>query len=82
MASVRLSVVIFATILTVGCNSTSTSPTKEAVVSRKISSEPWGKTPGGEAVELYTLTNAKGAEARIATYGGTVISLKVPDRTG
>jgi len=39
-------------------------------------------TTDGEPVELYTLTNYKGMEARIMTYGGTVISLKVPDRNG
>ena len=33
-------------------------------------------------MELYTLTNAKGSEARIMTYGGVVVSLKVPDRSG
>jgi aldose 1-epimerase len=34
----------------------------------------------GRSVEIYTLTNSKGMEARIMTYGGTVVSLKVPDR--
>lgn len=42
----------------------------------------WGTTPDGKTVELYTLKNSKGAEARIMTYGGVVVSLKVPDRTG
>jgi len=42
----------------------------------------WGNTPEGQPVELYTLTNAKGSEARIMTYGGVVVSLKVPDRSG
>lgn len=42
----------------------------------------FGKTPSGESVELYTLKNAKGVEAAISTYGGVVVSLKVPDRTG
>ena len=51
----------------------------ESQKSAKIS---WGKTSDGEPVDLYTLTNAKGAEARIATYGGVVVSLKVPDRSG
>ena len=36
----------------------------------------------GKAVDIYTLTNSKGVEARIMTYGGTVVSLKVPDKTG
>ena len=33
-------------------------------------------------VQIYTLTNAKGMEARITNYGATLVSLKVPDRTG
>ncbi len=36
----------------------------------------------GKPVDLYTLTSAKGMEARIMTYGGIVVSLKTPDRTG
>ncbi|HTR36728.1 MAG TPA: aldose epimerase family protein [Bryobacteraceae bacterium] len=42
----------------------------------------WGTTPDGQTVELYTLRNSKGAEARIMTYGGVLVSLKVPDRAG
>lgn len=42
----------------------------------------WGKTPEGVEVELYTLTNKSGMEAAITTYGGAVVSLKVPDRHG
>lgn len=45
-------------------------------------SSSFGKTPAGEAVDLYTLKNAKGMEADISTYGGVVVSLKVPDRDG
>ncbi|MCX6617753.1 MAG: galactose mutarotase, partial [Acidobacteria bacterium] len=42
----------------------------------------FGRTPGGEAVDLYTLANAKGLEAAITNYGGIVVSLRVPDRAG
>jgi len=42
----------------------------------------FGKLPTGETVELYTLKNAKGMEADISTYGGVIVSLKVPDRSG
>ena len=45
-------------------------------------SEPFGQTADGKKVELYTLRNAKGMEARICTYGGTVVSLKAPGRGG
>lgn len=42
----------------------------------------WGKTPGGQEVDLYTLTNKNGVEVDITTYGGAVVSLKVPDSRG
>jgi aldose 1-epimerase len=42
----------------------------------------FGKTPDGQDVDLYTLTNKNGVEAAISTYGGVVVSLKVPDRDG
>ena len=48
----------------------------------KISKAEFGKTKGGKPVEIYTLTNGKGSEARIITYGGAVVSLKVPDKQG
>jgi aldose 1-epimerase len=47
----------------------------------KIQKEFFGKTPDDQAVELYTLAG-DGLEARIITYGGTIISLKTPDRNG
>jgi aldose 1-epimerase len=42
----------------------------------------FGKTPEGVAVQIYTLTNKKGVQARITNYGGIVVSLKTPDRKG
>lgn len=48
----------------------------------EITEAPFGKTKEGVPVTLYTLRNAKGAEARICNYGGLVISLKMPDRNG
>jgi aldose 1-epimerase len=47
-----------------------------------ISAAPFGKTADGTPVEIYTLHNRNGMEARIMTYGGIVVSLKVPDRKG
>ncbi|MFD2785633.1 aldose epimerase family protein [Hymenobacter rubripertinctus] len=42
----------------------------------------FGRLPDGTAVLLYTLTNAHGLRATISTYGGTLTSLLVPDKTG
>jgi len=50
--------------------------------SSSVTSEPWGQTKAGQAVELYTLRNAKGMEAKITTYGGIIVSLTAPDRDG
>ncbi len=47
-----------------------------------VKKEDFGKTASGQAVELYTLTNANGVEVKITTFGGIVTSLKVPDRQG
>jgi hypothetical protein len=47
----------------------------------KVTSEPFGKMPDGTPVEIFTLSDGA-YEARIATYGGVVVSLKVPDRSG
>jgi aldose 1-epimerase len=42
----------------------------------------FGKTAEGTAVQIFTLTNASGMELKVTTYGGAVVSLKAPDRTG
>ena len=43
---------------------------------------PFGKTKGGEAVNLFVLTTPAGVTAKIATYGATVTELWVPDASG
>jgi len=48
----------------------------------KIEKESYGKTPDGQAADIYTLTNANGAKARITNYGAIVVELWVPDRDG
>ena len=46
-----------------------------------ITSLPWG-TVDGQAVQLYTLSNAGGLKVNISNYGGVVQSIWVPDRNG
>src|SRR5262245_32212442 len=48
----------------------------------RIQKQPFGKTADQKGVDLYTLTNTNGMEARIMTLGGVVVSLKTPDRNG
>lgn len=46
-----------------------------------VTQQSFGKMPDGTPVEIFTLTDGP-FEARIMTYGGIVVSLKVPDRHG
>jgi aldose 1-epimerase len=52
------------------------------LVAATIKSADFGKTKEGTPVQIFTLTNSKGMEARIMTYGGILVSLKVPDHSG
>jgi len=47
-----------------------------------VKKSDFGRMPDGSAVSLYTVTNKKGVEARIITYGGILVSMRVPDRKG
>jgi aldose 1-epimerase len=50
-------------------------------VQATVTSKPWGEVDKQE-VGLYTLTNTNGAAVEISNFGGTVVSIKVPDRNG
>ena len=47
-----------------------------------VKKEAFGTTPDGKAVEIYTLTNTHGIEVRVMTYGGIIVSVKTPDKSG
>lgn len=47
-----------------------------------IHKELFGTLADGSTVEIYSLINGAGSTARIATYGGAVVSLETPDRNG
>jgi aldose 1-epimerase len=51
---------------------------KEPAVTKK----PFGTLPDGRVADLYTLKNGKGARVTITNYGGIVVSLEAPDKTG
>ena len=65
-----ITAVLIAMTITAGCSTVDSDP------------KPWGKLKTGEQVDLYTLRNAKGAEATITTYGARLVTLKMPDKTG
>src|SRR5215216_5846489 len=59
-------------------NVSQSSPRAAAAIQRA----PFGNTPAGEPVELFTLRNPHGIELQITSYGGIITSLKTPDRAG
>jgi aldose 1-epimerase len=72
-------------VATVGASGAAASSVSAAKACKRgelgIEKESFGRT-GGEAVDLYTLTNSHCMEVKIITYGGIVQSLSVPDRDG
>ena len=47
-----------------------------------IQKELWGKTPEGEEIYKYRITNASGAYVELSSVGAGIVSVVVPDREG
>jgi aldose 1-epimerase len=60
------------------CSTMSVSNSNPSILT--IAGAPFGQTADGTTVEIFTLRNRTGMEARIMTYGGIVVSLTAPDR--
>jgi aldose 1-epimerase len=43
---------------------------------------PYGTTQAGQAVDILTMTNARGMRVRFLSLGGVITEIDVPDRTG
>ena len=48
----------------------------------RVTRAPFGTLPTGEQVHAFTMRNARGIEMRVIDYGGIIVSLRTPDRTG
>ncbi len=79
-----LAVVLVGTLMVLGsCASTGRKAGgTEAKKTLDIDVTTFGRMPDGQEVRLYTLQNAKGATAKIMTYGAIVVSLEMPDAKG
>ncbi len=47
-----------------------------------VASRDWGFLPSGETVQLFTFGDGRGLEVDAASLGATLVSIRVPDRTG
>ena len=69
-----LTLTILVALVTVCCNQKNNSSA--------ISTEAFNKKVDGKHVELFTLKNKNGLEMTVTNYGGRIVSLMVPDRSG
>jgi aldose 1-epimerase len=58
------------------------SMTTSSAGTHGITKSSFGTLSDGTPVDLYTLRNPAGVEARVITYGGIIVSLKTPGRDG
>jgi aldose 1-epimerase len=78
----RIAVAVLLAIATLGLLGVSASDAAGSRGHLDVKRERWGKMPNGTVVHRYTLTNGRGMEVKLITYGGAIQSLRVPDRKG
>jgi aldose 1-epimerase len=78
----RTGVAILLAVATVGLFGVTASDAAGSRGHLDVKRERFGTMPDGTVVHRYTLTNARGMEVKLITYGGAIQSLRVPDRRG
>ena len=75
MFPLRRSLLPLSAVLSLGAAMTANAATR-------IERKPFGKTPAGESVELFTFTRAGAPTVAITNLGGHIVSILAPDRAG
>jgi aldose 1-epimerase len=78
----RVGVAVLLAVATLGLFGVTASDAAGAKGHLDVKRERFGTMPDGTVVHRYTLTNARGMEVKLITYGGAIQSLRVPDRDG
>src|SRR6476469_1729794 len=65
-----------------GCAPAPSTTVTPRMAASTVTRAPFGATTDGKQVEIFTLTNSHGIEARITNYGAIIVSLRTPDRAG
>jgi aldose 1-epimerase len=79
--AVRLALAVLLAVATVGLFGL-TAAASSSGHRPTISKASFGSLADGTPVDIYTLTNSRGMEVKILTYGGILQSIRVPDRHG
>jgi aldose 1-epimerase len=78
----RIGVAVLLAVATISLLGVSTPDAAGSKDHLDVKRERFGTMPDGTVVHRYTLTNARGMEVKLITYGGAIQSLRVPDRHG
>lgn len=79
--STSLTALVAATALATGCGRGESSAPVQTPKPR-LTQAPFDRTADGQLVDQISLRNGNGLEMKVLTYGGVIMSLRTPDRTG
>ena len=82
VADARCKVLSLTVLMVISSSLTWAANRTESRSEAAVETRKFGTLDDGTVVELYTLKNAKGASAKVITYGATLTELWVPDRSG
>ena len=80
--SARLALTVLLAVATVGLFGLTAAASSSSGHRPTITKASFGSLADGTPVDIYTLTNSRGMEVKILTYGGILQSIRVPDRHG
>jgi aldose 1-epimerase len=70
-------------VLAVGwCMAANQTATPVPAAAMSVEEAPFGRTPEGHEITLYTVKDRGGMEMRVMNYGAILVSLKTPDKNG
>jgi aldose 1-epimerase len=78
----RIGAAVMLAAAAVGLLGVSTSDASGSGGRLDVRRERFGTMPDGTVVHRYVLTNSRGLEVKLITYGGAIQSLRMPDRRG
>ena len=82
MCVFRAGAVVAVAAVLAGCDRQESSTVIQQPDQPRLTQGRFDRTPDGQVVDLITLRNAAGVEVKVLTYGGTILSLRTPDRAG